>query len=325
MKILLNYIVGPLLFLWLSYSIYQQIVGQKDLEQSWNTIVQTFYSKEQWRVYVVASLMMLNWGLEAKKWQLLMKPIQQLSFIRAFRAVFSGQALALGTPNRVGEYVGRVVYMDDGNRLRALSLSAVGSVAQILVTFIIGFIGLVYVYCLMSTHEGVLIHSLSIFWLRGLLTIIFCASVTILLFYYNLAWVTKVVERIPWVSKYKFFIQKLEDLHWKQLSQILILSLVRYLVYVLQYLLMYQFFGIAIAWWQIISLVCVQLLVMTIVPSIALAEVGIRGKVSIALFGLLTNNNLGVIATAASIWLINLIVPALAGSLMILGLRIIRK
>jgi hypothetical protein len=90
-------------------------------------------------------------------------------------------------------------------------------------------------------------------------------------------------------------------------------------------MLMYQFFGVDIIWWQIICLVCVQLLVMTIVPSIALAELGVRGKVSIALFSLLTNNTLGVIATAASIWLINLIVPALAGSLLILGLRIIRK
>ena len=93
----------------------------------------------------------------------------------------------------------------------------------------------------------------------------------------------------------------------------------------IQYLILYQFFGIDISWWQIILLTNVQLLIMTLVPSIALAEVGIRGKVSIALFSLVTNNSLGVIATAAIIWLINLIFPALAGSLLILGLRIVKK
>ena len=324
LKILLNYFIGPVLFVWLSYSIYEQVMGQKDLNQSWDTIVKTFDSPKQWFVYLVMILMVLNWGLEAKKWQLLMRPIQNLSFKRAFRAVFSGQALALGTPNRVGEYVGRIVYMNDGNRLRALSLSAVGSVAQVLVTFFIGFLGLIYVYTLLIINPAIP-QSLSIFWLKGLLAIIFSSIVLLWLFYYNLAWVTNVFEKIPFVAKYSYFIQKLETLHNKELTNILALSFVRYVVYVLQYLLLYKFFGINIIWWQVICLTSVQLLIMTIIPSIALAEVGIRGKVSIALFSLLTNNSLGVIATAASIWLINLIIPALAGSLLILGLRIVRK
>ncbi len=287
-------------------------------------IVNTFNSSAQWRVYAVCLLMISNWGLEAKKWQLLMRPIQNLNYSRAFRAVFSGQALALGTPNRVGEYVGRIVYMDDGNRLRALSLSAVGSVAQILITFFIGLFGLGFVYYVLESNT-LLVHSLSILWLKGLLSFIVFFTILLFLFYYNLAWVTKVFERIPFVAKYSFFIQKLESLHYKELTIILMLSFVRYSVYVLQYLLLYQFFGIEISWWQIICLTTVQLLIMTLVPSIALAEVGIRGKVSITLFSLVTNNSLGIIATAASIWLINLIIPALAGSLMILGLRIIKK
>ena len=324
LKILLNYFVGPLIFIGLCYSIYQQVVVQKDLKQSWGIILDTFSSTAQWRVYVVGCLMILNWGLEAKKWQLLMRPIQTLTFGRAFRAVFSGQALALGTPNRVGEYVGRVVYMQEGNRLRALSLSAVGSVAQLLVTFFLGLFSLIYVYFLLNLNPS-LAHPLSMLWLKVLLAIIFSATIVLFLFYYNLAWITSMLEKIPFVAKYSYFIQKLETLHNKELNIIIVLSLIRYLVYVLQYLLLYQFFGINIIWWQIICLTSVQLLIMTLVPSIALAEVGIRGKVSITLFSLLTSNSLGVVATAASIWLINLIIPALAGSLMILGLRIVRK
>jgi len=294
------------------------------LHQSWETMVHTFQDASQWRVFLVCFLMIFNWSLEAKKWQFLMSPIQKIPFGRAFRAVFSGQALALGTPNRVGEYVGRVVYMEDGNRLRALSLSAVGSLAQILVTFIAGFFGTIYVYTLLSNNPS-LVHSLSLFWLKGFLSFLFGSTVVLLLCYYNLAWLTKVFDKLTFIAKYRYFVQKLETLHHKELTRIFVLSFVRYTVYVIQYMLMYQFFGVEIIWWQIICLVCVQLLVMTIVPSIALAELGVRGKVSIALFSLLTNNTLGVIATAASIWLINLIVPALAGSLLILGLRIIRK
>jgi hypothetical protein len=133
------------------------------------------------------------------------------------------------------------------------------------------------------------------------------------------------LERVPFIAKYSFFIQKLEDLHYRELTRFLSISLFRYLVFVIQYLLLLQVFDVNIIWWQVMCLVSVQFLVLAIIPSITLAELGLRGKVSLALFGLLSNNALGIIATSAVIWLINLIVPALAGSLLILGLRIFRN
>ena len=280
--------------------------------------------QQQWRLYIVGLLMFFNWGLEAKKWQVLMQVIQPLSYWRSFRAIFSGQALALSTPNRVGEYVGRIVYLDDGNRLRALSLSAVGSFAQVIITFIMGLFGLLLVYENI-TKNLLQIHALSVFWLNGLVYVLSITTIFLLIIYYNLAWVTKVFEKIPIVAKYSFFIQKLEDLHNKELTKILSLSFIRYVIYVVQYLLLFQLFKVEIGWWQIISLVCVQLMVMAIVPTVALAELGVRGQVSIALFGLFSNNTIGIIAAVSGIWLINLIIPALAGSLLILGIKIFRK
>jgi len=324
LKILLNYLVAPLLFLWLSYSIYIAITEQKDLATSWQTIVHNFNSASKWRLMLACALMVLNWGLEAKKWQLLMMGIQSLSYKRALRAIFSGQALALGTPNRIGEFAGRIVFLEEGNRLRGLSLSVVGSLAQIIVTFIMGVVGLMYVYN--SLSDGITIfQEISTLWLKGLLSILIVFSILLTIFYYNLSWITKVVEKIKFVVKYRFVIEKLEDLHNKQLTKILFYSFVRYVVYVLQYVLLFQFFDVLLPWWQISCLVFVQLLILAIIPGIALAELGIRGKVSIALFGLLTTNTLGIIATATSIWMINLIFPALAGSLLILGLKIVRK
>ena len=313
-----------MLFVWLSWSIYRQIQHQQGLQQSWHTIIAALEGNSQWRMYMAFILMFFNWGIEAKKWQILMQAIQPLTYWRSFRAIFSGQALASSTPNRVGEYVGRIVYLNDGNRLRALSLSAVGSFAQVIITFLMGLVGLLLVY---SNITGKLSNafSLSTFWINWL---VYALSVTVifqLICYYNLSWITKLLEKIPLVAKYSFFIQKLEDLHNKELTKILFLSLVRYVVYMVQYLLLFQLFGVDIAWWQITSLVCVQLMVMAVVPSIALAELGVRGQVSIALFGLFSSNTIGIIAAVSGIWLINLIIPALAGSLLILGIRIFRK
>jgi len=281
----------------------------------------SFTGARAWMFYAVMVLMFFNWGIEARKWQVLIRAIQPLSFRRAFRAIFSGQALGLITPNRVGEYAGRIVYLEDGNRLRAIALSATGSLAQTIVTFVVGVIGLVYMYNVLLTGLPQM-QGLPSFWLKGLIYLLLMATLVLLLFYYNLSWVTKVMERIPFVARYSFFIQKLEDLHNKELTRILFLSFTRYVVFVLQYLLLLQVFEVDIAWWQAVWLIGVQFLVMAIVPSVALAEVGLRGQVGIALFGLLSKNTLGIIATSAGIWLINLFVPALAGSLLILGIRI---
>jgi hypothetical protein len=66
-------------------------------------------------------------------------------------------------------------------------------------------------------------------------------------------------------------------------------------------------------------------LVLGLVPSIAFVELGFRGKVSVLLLGMMSTNTVGIIATIAGIWLINLILPAIAGTLFILGVRIFRN
>jgi hypothetical protein len=66
-------------------------------------------------------------------------------------------------------------------------------------------------------------------------------------------------------------------------------------------------------------------LILAVVPTIALAELGVRGKISIFLFGAFSTNTLGIVLTASTIWLINLILPALAGSLFVLGIKLFRN
>ena len=95
--------MGPLLFIGLSISIYRQIQRQTDVHQSWMAIRAAITGEQSWKFFVVMLLMFVNWGLEARKWQVLVSSIQQVSFLRAYRAIFSGQAIAFNTINRMGE------------------------------------------------------------------------------------------------------------------------------------------------------------------------------------------------------------------------------
>ncbi len=279
---------------------------------------------QAWKLVLVVFFMLLNWGIEARKWQILVSSIQKVSFMRAYRAIFSGQAFAFSTINRVGESAGRAIFLQQGNRIRGIVLSIVGSMSQILVTFLLGLAALLYLrfHILDATHH---LEGLSIFWLDGLMYLIGVGIILFIALYFRLSWFIMVLEKIPFVAKYKFFVQKLEDFHPKELTRILFLSTCRYIVFVIQYVILLQVFDVQVFWADAACMACVLFVVLAIVPTIALAELGFRGKVSIQLFGLLSTNTIGIIATAAGIWIINLIIPAIAGSLFILGIRLFRN
>ena len=103
------------------------------------------------------------------------------------------------------------------------------------------------------------------------------------------------------------------------LLQLLLLQLL------LLQLLLFQLFGVTLTWLTGAALVSLMMLLLALVPTIALAELGFRGQISLRLFSLVSANYAGIMATAAGIWVINLIIPALAGSLLVLGIRIFTK
>ena len=80
-----------------------------------------------------------------------------------------------------------------------------------------------------------------------------------------------------------------------------------------------------IEWWECLWAVSVIFLVLAIIPTFAIAELGIRGKVSLKLLELFSTNSLGITVATASIWLINLVVPAVAGSLLIVSVKIFKN
>jgi hypothetical protein len=81
-----------------------------------------------------------------------------------------------------------------------------------------------------------------------------------------------------------------------------------------------------VSWWEGLWAVSVTFLILAVIPTIALfTDLSLRGQVSLKLIGLFSGNNLGIGFTSVTIWFVNLIIPALAGSLLILGIKRIFK
>jgi len=322
-KIFFNYILGPLLGAWLFYSLYKQVKGQPHLQNAIELIKQAPLGNHASKFWTVVILVFANWGIEARKWQLLMKGVERISYFVAFKAVLSGLTLSLNTPNRIGEYGGRILYVQEGNRIKAISLSIAGSMSQLIVTLMMGCTGLLLL--INQQPSGDFILGLSFFWVKILLFLSAGVAFLLLFIYFRLSWLIKIIEKIPPFVKYARYISVLEDFHAKVLLRLLSLSFVRFTVFVIQYILLLQALNIDITWMQGFWIISILFLVLAVVPSFAIADLGIRGKFSVGLLALYSSNTIGIIGATFGIWFINLFIPAVAGSILILGTKIFKE
>jgi len=320
-KILINYFLGPVLFLLLSWSLYVQISNQPDLLLRWQQIKVSWHDKQLWMVVV---LMLVNWGMEARKWQVLVQHVQPISFLNAFKSVLAGCSITMLTPNRIGEYGGRILYVEEGNRIKAISLTLVGSISQLLVTMLMGCMGLFFLRYFSHNSTGTL-SVLPEFW--GNVLIYLCVTITLVLtlFYLRLGWLVRMMEKVPALNKVVKHIRVLDEFDNVQLIRILSLSFVRYLVFVLQYVLLLRVMQVEISFVTSFWLISVFYLVLAVAPTIGFIELPVRVSACWALLKFYTANELGVGAAALGIWLINLVLPAIVGSLLILGIKIVKE
>jgi hypothetical protein len=319
-KIFINYFLGPLLFAWLSYAIYRQIVKQPQLEESWFSIRQSFQSLKI--LYLIGAVVLIaaNWGIEARKWMISVRTFYPIKFIHAFKAVLSGVSFSVTMPNRVGEYLGRMVYLPEGNRLKTISVTLVGSFAQLLVTIVVGTIGLIVLKSsLISQFPQLKIWYQFIVY--GLLVII----LGMLLVYFNVAGTVSLFNKWIKSRNYIFLVEALQNFHASLLGKLLFLSFLRYIVFIVQYILVFYLFEVNVPVDVIATVMSVVFLAMAVIPSIALVEVWLRGEISIKLMGLFSLNILGIGFTSVTVWFINLILPAIVGSLLLLSLRVFKK
>ncbi len=319
-KIFINYFFGPILFAWLAFSIYNNIKHQPQLSTSWLQIQQSFHSVKFILLLAALALVLVNWGIEALKWKASVAMIQSISFWQAFKAVLSGVTFSVTMPNRVGEYLGRVLYLPEGSRLKTISVTLVGSFAQLLTTLFAGVIGLVVLKkTLLHAYTGFVIwYQIALYSLAALVLVLG-------LLYFNVSGTVGLFNKWIRSQKYLYLVEALSSFHSQLLMKILMLSILRYLVFIVQYILVFYLFEVNVPAVLIGWVMSVVFLAMAIVPSIALVEIGVRGEISLKLMGLFSVNSLGIGLTSISVWLINLVIPAIIGSLLLMNIKVFSR
>jgi hypothetical protein len=317
LKILINYFFGPLIFLLLSWAIYRQLMMQPDLPARWLHLRNGLHSWKTWLVLLLAGV---NWGLESEKWRLLIRNLQAFPFTKACQSVLAGCSITLFTPNRVGEYGGRILFVNPENRLKAISLNIAASISQLLVTLIMGCLGLIFLR-IHSQHTNPDLRILPEIWSDAVLFISVSITGLILIFYLRIGFLVVQIKKMPFMKRAVKHISILESLDNRLLGRIFSLSFLRYSVFIVQYILLLQVMGVALDQLTCMLTIMVYYLLVTAAPSFGLIELPIRITALWLLLKPFTPNELGVGGAALAIWVINLALPAFIGSIFILGVK----
>lgn len=313
--------LGPVLFVVLCFSLYKQISQQSDLEQRFNQIK---YSWLQPGFWVALLLFFVNWGIEAWKWRMQLVPLEKISFITAFKSVMAGCSITMLTPNRIGEFGGRILYVQEQHRLKAITLTILGSISQFLVTVLMGTIGLIVMKYFSGSDSEAFKVIPSFFSNTLMVTSVLVTGFTFML-YLQIGWLIRLLDRIKFLSKALKYVRLLEQFSKKQLLRILSLSVLRYMVFILQYMLLLDVMGVEISYQLSFWLLTIFYLLMAIAPTIGFAELPIRATASVELFKLFSQNVVGIQAAALAIFIINLVIPAIIGSILIIGIKITKE
>jgi Lysylphosphatidylglycerol synthase TM region len=287
--------------------IFLKVHARQDFDQMQEILVRALYNPGKlWLLAAVFALMFGNWLLETAKWKLLLQYISPSGWLRCFRSVMSGVTVSIFTPNRIGEFAGRVLHLDPGVRIRAAIASVIGSMNQLLITILAGATGLL-------ASLNLYVEDDFIYRIIFLLTI--TGMIAAVYFYFKIPGLSRIAGKFKSLRKLNLYTSVFGKYTIFTLVKLSFLSASRYLVFTFQFVLMLYFFEITIPWQESVKAISVMYLVMAIVPSLALSELTIRGSVALFLFSSYTANSTGILATSSMIWLVNLVLPAFMGAL----------
>lgn len=300
----------------LSYGfVVYKIYSSPDIESFWIFFENLGQEKYSILIIIIA-LMFVNWSLEAIKWKALMKPLQNVNFFKSFIAVWTGVTVGNVTPNRIGEFAGRILFLDKDNRTKGTSLTLYGDLAQFIVTLIFGIAG----FALLSQH---LISETKTFDNLNQIILVVGVSLTLIctIIYFQINHIIAFLKRFKIFQKSIIKISPDQNISFSSKFFTLLLSVLRYLVFTFQFYLALKLFDIEIGYYfAMISLASIYL-ATHVIPNIPFAEIGIRVSFSLLFIGLFTDSNTSILFSSLLIYIINVALPSLFGGFHLLKTR----
>ncbi len=280
------------------------------LVREWNTNSVSWAEVNLNMILLALLGLFLNIFLECAKWIQLSKKIQKLTFLNTIKSILAGTALSIITPQRLGDVVGRLVGFDSDNYPRLIAVQLLGGMIQIAVVLTIGGVSLI---SLNSVFSWIPVNYYTICSMLVFLLFLIILHVGI----FNTKWTVAVSGRIPLKGKLKEWLLSVNVINTFSISEIAylyLLTVLRYLVYTCQLLLILEFLGQPSLNWINLGAVYLLFFIQAGVPLPPLFSLVVRGSIALQVWSMVDLPGFRPLIASYLLWLMNLGIPALLGA-----------
>ncbi len=257
---------------------------------------------------ITVVLVPVNWLIEALKWQKLTAHLQLLSLSQSVRSDLAGLAVSMLTPNRMGDFAGRISLLKPENRTSGAMAAFVGSFAQMLALALLG----VAAFCLKPVLPDFLLWTTAHY--APSITVLLVAAALLTFFYFLAGKYAAKFKAGHWLWIERFVVSA-GQLTSKRLASALCLSIIRSCVFMIQLWLMLAAAGVWIDFGSALCSIAIMYCFVSVVPTFALAEWGIRGSMALLFIAPLGGNATQIVIATIVLWLINVALPAAVGAI----------
>jgi hypothetical protein len=269
------------------------------------------WSDINWSMLLLASVgFFLNILLECMKWRQLSGRIQKLSYHRTIASIMSGIALSIITPQRLGDVVGRLIGFNAKNFPRLIAVQILGGMIQIAVVLLIGGISLLW---LNTYFEWFPLN----YYTTSSLVVFFIFLILLNIGIFKTRWTIALTARIPLKGKLKKWLESVHVINTfsnPEIAYLYFLTVLRYLVYTCQLLLLIEFLGQPALNWVSLGAVYLLFFIQAGVPLPPLFSLVVRGSIAMQVWSLIGYPGFRPLIASYLLWLMNLGIPALLGA-----------
>ncbi len=245
---------------------------------------------------LVMVLMVFNWLIEAKKWQILAQNITNISFSNALKAILAGVSLDAVLPFGAGALSSKLLSLKGVNKKQLIAPVVVSQGTQSFWTVAFGLIGLSQLASYINLYP---IYNYPTYYLLfvslGVVAII-------------------VLIRIFKNSLFEFIINSIKKIPLNTWSVVALLSMVRYLLFLIQLMLISIYLAPEVPVITLLGCITWMFFAKTIVPKPGhLGALGIRGASIVFFLNLAGYASSEVVLASIILWMINLAIPSLVG------------
>ncbi len=246
--------------------------------------------------------MLANISIEAIKWKFLLKETSPVSLTLSLKAVFTGITAGLITPHGIGDYIGRILFLDPEKRLENVASVLFSRVAQLCITCLTGLLATVYFYCYLKADVRIL----------AALAVAVITLIIVFLCWKYRAFLLDRMKEVPLIKKIEYWFEHLRIYSNYIFLITLTLSALRYVIFTTQFVLLLRFFDVQLPV-EILAIGAVfTFFVKSIVPTFI--DLGVRELAALFFFsGYSVAASEHVLAASLSLWFFNLVIPAIIG------------